>query len=52
MNRPLADAALAPIPVQWDADRALTAMYGDHYQCLVGLALLLVQDLTLSLIHI
>jgi len=46
MNRPLADAALAPISVQWDADRALTAMYGDHYQCLVGLALLLVQDLT------
>lgn len=46
MNRPLADAALAPIPVHWDADRALTAMYGDHYRCLVGLALLLVQDLT------
>lgn len=46
MNRPLADAALAPIPVHCDADRALTAMYGDHYRCLVGLALLLVQDLT------
>ena len=46
MNGPLADAALAPIPVQWDADRALTAMYGDHYRCLVGLAMLLVQDLT------
>jgi RNA polymerase sigma-70 factor (sigma-E family) len=45
MNRPLADAALAPIPVHWDADRALTAMYGDHYRCLVRLALLLVQDL-------
>jgi RNA polymerase sigma-70 factor (sigma-E family) len=46
MNRPLADTALVPIPVQWDADRALTTMYGDHYRCLVGLALLLVQDLT------
>jgi RNA polymerase sigma-70 factor (sigma-E family) len=46
MNRPLADAALAPIPVHCDADRALTAIYGDHYRCLVGLALLLVQDLT------
>ena len=45
MNRPLADAALAPTPVHWDADRALTAMYGDHYRCLVRLALLLVQDL-------
>jgi RNA polymerase sigma factor (sigma-70 family) len=46
MNRPLTDAALVPIPVQWDADRALTAIYCDHYRCLVGLALLLVQDLT------
>jgi RNA polymerase sigma-70 factor (sigma-E family) len=46
MNRALVDAALAPIPVQWDADHALTAMYGDHYRCLVRLALLLVQDLT------
>lgn len=46
MNRPLTDAALAPIPVQWDADHALTAMYGDHYRCLVRLAWLLVQDVT------
>jgi RNA polymerase sigma-70 factor (sigma-E family) len=46
MNRPLADAALVPVPVQWDADRALAAMYGDHYRCLIGLALLLVQDLS------
>ena len=46
MNRPLTDAALPPIPVQWDADHALTAMYGDHYRCLVRLAWLLVQDVT------
>ena len=46
MNRPLTDAALAPIPVQWDADHALTAMYGDHYRCLVRLAWLLAQDVT------
>ena len=45
MNRPLTDAALAPIPVHWDADRAVTAIYGDHYRCLVRLALLLVPDL-------
>jgi RNA polymerase sigma-70 factor (sigma-E family) len=46
MNRPLTDPALAPIPVQWDADYALTAMYGAHYRCLVRLAWLLVQDVT------
>jgi Sigma-70 region 2 len=46
MNRPLAEPALAPVPVQRDADRALTAMYGDHYRCLVRLAVLLVQDVT------
>lgn len=46
MNRPLTDVGLAPIPVQWDADHALTAMYGDHYRCLVRLAWLLVQDVT------
>ena len=46
MNRPLTGAALAPIPVQWDADHALTAIYGDHYRCLVRLAWLLVQDVT------
>jgi len=44
MNRPLTDAALAPIPVLWDADRALTATYADHYRGLVRLALLLVPD--------
>jgi len=46
MNRPLTDTAPTPIPVYGDADRALAAIYGDHYRCLVRLALLLVQDLT------
>jgi DNA-directed RNA polymerase specialized sigma24 family protein len=44
MNHPAVDAAPAPIRVQWDADRALTAMYSDHYRCLVRLAALLVHD--------
>ena len=46
MNGPLIDVAPAPIPVQWDGDQALTAMYGDHYRGLVRLAWLLVQDIT------
>jgi RNA polymerase sigma-70 factor (sigma-E family) len=46
MNRSLTDAAPAPIPVQWDADHAVAAIYGDHYHCLVRLAWLLVQDVT------
>jgi len=46
MNRPLTDVALAPIPVPWDADQALTAVYSDHYRCLVRLAWLLVQDVS------
>jgi RNA polymerase sigma-70 factor (sigma-E family) len=46
MNWPLTDVALAPIPVQWDGDQALTAVYGDHYRGLVRLACLLVQDVT------
>lgn len=28
----------------WDADRAVTALYGQHYRALVGLAALLVRD--------
>jgi DNA-directed RNA polymerase specialized sigma24 family protein len=44
MNHPVVDAAPAPIRVQWDADRALIAMHGDHYRCLVRLAVLLVHD--------
>ena len=46
MNRPLTDVAFAPIPVRWDVDHALTAMYSDHYRCLVRVAWLLVQDVT------
>jgi RNA polymerase sigma-70 factor (sigma-E family) len=46
MDRPLTGVALAPIPVRWDADQALTAIYRDHYPCLVRLAWLLVQDVT------
>lgn len=46
MTRPLTDAAPAPIPVRWDGDQALTAMYSDHYRGLVRLAWLLVQDVT------
>jgi RNA polymerase sigma-70 factor (sigma-E family) len=39
-----ADAALGSIPVEWDADRAVTALYGTHYRALVRLAALLVRD--------
>jgi len=46
MTRPLTDVAPAPIPVRWDGDHALTAMYRDHYRGLVRLAWLLVQDVT------
>ena len=46
MNGPLIDLAPAPIPVRWDGDQALTAMYRDHYRGLVRLAWLLVQDVT------
>jgi RNA polymerase sigma-70 factor (sigma-E family) len=46
MNRPLTDVGPAPIPVHWDGDQAVTAMYGDHYRDLVRLAWLLVQDVT------
>jgi RNA polymerase sigma-70 factor (sigma-E family) len=31
-------------PVDWDADRAVTALYGTHYRSLVRLAALLVRD--------
>jgi RNA polymerase sigma-70 factor (sigma-E family) len=45
-----ADGALPPrragalTPVRWDADRAVTAIYREHYRSLVRLALLLVAD--------
>ena len=40
-----ADAALGPVPARWDADRAVTVMFGEHYRSLVRMAALLVGDL-------
>lgn len=39
------DVALGPVPAQWGADRAVTAMFDEHYRSLVRLAALLVHDL-------
>jgi RNA polymerase sigma-70 factor (sigma-E family) len=39
-----ADAALGAVPAEWDADQAVTAIYGTHYRSLVRLAALLVRD--------
>jgi RNA polymerase sigma-70 factor (sigma-E family) len=39
-----AEAALGSVPAQWDADRAVTVMYGEHYRSLVRMAALLVGD--------
>lgn len=39
-----ADAALGSVPAQWDADRAVTVMFGEHYRSLVRMAALLVGD--------
>jgi RNA polymerase sigma-70 factor (sigma-E family) len=39
-----ADAALGPVPARWDADRAVTVMFGEHYRSLVRMAALLVGD--------
>ena len=38
------EAALGSVPAEWDADRAVTALYGTHYRPLVRLAALLVRD--------
>ena len=39
------DAGLAPaVPLGWDADRAVTAIYSEHYRALVRLAAFLVRD--------
>jgi RNA polymerase sigma-70 factor (sigma-E family) len=38
------DSTLGSIPAEWDADRAVTALYGTHYRALVRLAALLVRD--------
>jgi len=41
----VADSALASVPADWDADRAVTALYSTHYRSLVRLAALLVRDI-------
>jgi RNA polymerase sigma-70 factor (sigma-E family) len=40
----VADAALGAAVVEWDADRAVTAIYSEHYRSLVRLAAFLVRD--------
>ena len=40
----LADASLESVPTEWDAARAVTVIYTDHYRSLVRLAVLLVRD--------
>jgi RNA polymerase sigma-70 factor (sigma-E family) len=40
----VADAAVGPLATEWDADRAVTAIYSTHYRSLVRLAAFLVRD--------
>jgi RNA polymerase sigma-70 factor (sigma-E family) len=40
----LAARALGSVPADWDADRAVTALYAVHYRSLVRLSALLVRD--------
>jgi RNA polymerase sigma-70 factor (sigma-E family) len=40
----VAGAALEAVATEWDADRAVTAIYSEHYRSLVRLAALLVRD--------
>lgn len=40
----VADSALGSVAGEWDADRAVTEIYGTHYRSLVRLAMLLVRD--------
>jgi RNA polymerase sigma-70 factor (sigma-E family) len=40
----VSEAALGSVPAQWDAERAVTDLYGQHYRTLVRLAALLVRD--------
>ncbi|HEY2508594.1 MAG TPA: SigE family RNA polymerase sigma factor [Streptosporangiaceae bacterium] len=40
----VADNALGSVPADWDADRAVTALYSTHYRSLVRLAALLLRD--------
>jgi RNA polymerase sigma-70 factor (sigma-E family) len=40
----VSEAALGSVPAEWDAERAVTSLYGQHYRTLVRLAALLVRD--------
>jgi RNA polymerase sigma-70 factor (sigma-E family) len=40
----IADTAMTRAAVEWDADRAVTAIYSEHYRSLVRLAAFLVRD--------
>ena len=40
----MADSALGAVPADWDADRAVTALYSTHYRSLVRLSALLLRD--------
>ena len=40
----VSEAALGSVPAEWDAERAVTCLYGQHYRTLVRLAALLVRD--------
>jgi RNA polymerase sigma-70 factor (sigma-E family) len=40
----VADSTLGSVAGEWDADRAMTEIYGAHYRSLVRLAMLLVRD--------
>lgn len=40
----VADTACGPVPVKWSPDRAVTALYVEHYLSLVRLAAFLVHD--------
>jgi RNA polymerase sigma-70 factor (sigma-E family) len=42
----MADSALGSVTAEWDADRAVTEIYGTHYRSLVRLAALLVRDVS------
>jgi RNA polymerase sigma-70 factor (sigma-E family) len=41
----MADVVPGAVPVAWDADRAVTELYTEHYRALVWLAALLVRDI-------
>src|ERR1700683_5277251 len=42
----LAETALGAVPADWDADRAVTALYSTHYRSLVRLAALMLRDIS------